>query len=156
LNKISKVIGEVCKIILPINEEFFLGNYNSKIGICTLGSLNLLKSLKNSDILDNVGIIGRLLTENKGIDEIIHYVNKNKKIKTIIICGKEVWGHRAGHSLFKLYENGMDKNGRIINSSSPNPVLTVSKSQVDYFRNEITLVNMINEINISKIKQKII
>jgi len=34
-------------------------------------------------------------SENKGIDSIIEYVNKNQKIKTIIVCGKEVSGHKA-------------------------------------------------------------
>jgi tetrahydromethanopterin S-methyltransferase subunit A len=100
--------------------------------------------------------VGRLLSENKGIDAIIRHVNQNKKIKTIIVCGKEVWGHKAGHSLFKLYQNDIDKNGRIIGSTSPDPFLTVTKSQINYFRNKINLVNMINETNFNKIKQKII
>jgi len=98
MNKIAETIGEICKIVLPIHEEYYIGNSNSKTAICTLGSLNLLKTLKDSGILSNVGIIGRLLSENKGIDEIIRYVNQNKNIKTIILCGKDVWGHKPGHS----------------------------------------------------------
>ena len=73
-----------------------------------------------------------------------------------IVCGKEVWGHKAGHSLIKLYKNGMDKNGKIIGSTSPDPYLTVTQSQINYFRNEINLVNLINETDFKKIKQKII
>ena len=156
MNSLGNMIGELCKIVLPIPEESYQGNSDSIIAVCTLSSLDLLKKMTNSDILQHVSIIGRLLSENKGIDAIIQYVNQNKKIKTIIVCGKEVWGHKAGHSLFQLYKNGIDNNGRIIGSTSPDPFLTVTKSQINYFRNEINLVNMINETNFNKIKQKII
>ena len=50
----------------------------------------------------------------------------------------------------------MDKNGKIIGSTSPDPYLTVTQSQINYFRNEINLVNLINETDFKKIKQKII
>jgi len=72
--------------------------------------------------------VGQLLSENKGIDSIIKHVNKNPQINTIIVCGKEVWGHKSGHSLFELHKNGIDQKNRIINSTSPDPYLTVPKS----------------------------
>ena len=156
MNSLGNVIGELCKKILPIPEESYQGNPDSVIAVCTLSSLDLLKNLANSEVLQNISIVGRLLSENKGIDEIIKHVNQNRKIKTIIVCGKEVWGHKAGHSLIKLYKNGMDKNGKIIGSTSPDPYLTVTQSQINYFRNEINLVNLINETDFKKIKQKII
>lgn len=155
MNTLGEAIGEICKIILPIPEEYYPGNPDSIIAVCTLSSINLLKKFTNSEILDNISIVGRLLSENKGIDSIIEYVNKNQKITTIIVCGKEVWGHKSGHSLFLLHENGIDKNNRIINSTSPNPFLTVSKSKIQYFQKNVTLVNMINEINFEKISNKI-
>jgi len=155
LNKLSDAIGKLCAVLLPIPEKFYIGNTNSSICICTLSSIKLLKELKNSEIIENVAIAGRLFTENKGIDSIIKYVNQNKKIKTIIVCGKEVWGHKSGHSLFQLHKYGIDKNNRIINSTSPEPILTVSNSQIQYFKKEITLVNLINETNMQLIIDKI-
>ncbi|HII04708.1 MAG TPA: tetrahydromethanopterin S-methyltransferase subunit A, partial [Nitrosopumilus sp.] len=77
--------------------------------------------------------------------------NQNKKIKTIIVCGKEVWGHKSGHSLFQLHKYGIDDNNRIINSTSPDPFLTVSESEIKYFQKEITLLNLIGELNIELI-----
>ena len=156
MNDLQNFIGEICKIILPIPEEFYKGNSNSSIAICTLSSIDLLKNIADSDILNQVSIVGRLLSENKGIDSIIKYVNQNKTIKTIIVCGKEVLGHKTGHSLFQLYYNGINNKGRIIGSDSPDPLLTVTKDQVNYFQKEITLVNMINETNLDKIKNKLI
>ncbi len=155
MNKLSDAIGKLCEVLLPIPEEFYIGNTNSSICVCTLSSIKLLKELKNSQIFENVAIAGRLFTENKGIDSIIKYVNQNKKIKTIIVCGKEVWGHKSGHSLFQLHQNGVDKNNRIINSTSPEPILTVSNSQIQYFQKEIILVNLINETNLQSIIEKI-
>jgi tetrahydromethanopterin S-methyltransferase subunit A len=155
VNALGEAIGELCKIILPIPEEYYGGNPNSSIAVCTLSSIDLLKKLANSEILSHVSIAGRLLSENKGIDSIIKYVNKNQKINIIIVCGKEVWGHKAGHSLFQLHKNGVDKNNRIINSTSPDPYLTVSKSQIQYFQNNITLVNLIAETDFATISDKI-
>ncbi len=155
MNALGEAIGELCKIILPIPEEYYSGNSDSSIAVCTLSSIDLLKKLANSEILSHVSIAGRLLSENKGIDSIIKYVNKNQKINIIIVCGKEVWGHKAGHSLFQLHKNGVDKNNRIINSTSPDPYLTVSKSQIQYFQNNITLVNLIAETDFATISDKI-
>jgi len=155
VNILGERIGELCKIILPIPEESYQGNLDSSIAICTLSSIDLLKKLANSEILNHISIVGRLLSENKGIDSIIKHVNKNQKITTILVCGKEVWGHKAGHTLFQLHKNGVDKNNRIINSTSPDPYLTVSKSQIQYFQNNITLVNLINETDFKTILDKI-
>jgi len=155
VNALGEAIGELCKIILPIPEECYFGNPDSSIAICTLSSINLLKNFRNSEILNHISIVGRLLSENKGIDSIIDHVNKNQKINTIIVCGKEVSGHKAGHSLFALHKNGIDKNKRIINSTSPDPYLTVSKSKIQYFQNNVSLVNLINEANYKIILNKI-
>ena len=150
MNALGETIGELCKIILPIPEESYRGNPNLSIAVCTLSSIDLLKQFANSKILNHISIVGRLLSENKGIDSIIKHVNKNQKITTIIVCGKEVWGHKAGHSLFQLH-----KNNKIIYSISPDPYLTVSKSEIQYFQNNITLVNLINETNFETILDKI-
>ncbi len=153
MNSIGYVFGEICKVLLPIPEEVYFGNQNSRVAICTLSSIDLLKEISNSDLLDNVALVGRLLSENKGIDSIVRFVNANKKIKCIVLCGKEVWGHRAGHSLLELYRNGIDTNGRIINSQSPDPILEVSRSEVEQFQNQITIVDRIGETNPSEIMQ---
>ncbi len=155
MNVLGEAIGDLCKIILPIHEEYHLGNPNSPLAICTLSSMNLLKKFTNSEILDSISIIGRLLSENKGIDSIIEHIYKNQKINTIIVCGKEVWGHKAGHSLFQLHKNGIDKNKKIINSTSPDPFLTVSNPKIEYFQNHVTLVNLINETDFETILNKI-
>lgn len=155
MNVIGEAIGELCKVILPIPEEIYHGNSKSSISICTLSSMDLLKKFENSEILDRISVVGRLLSENKGIDSILEYVYKNQKITTIIVCGKEVWGHKAGHSLFQLHKHGIDSNQRIINSTSPDPYITADASKIKYFQNNITLVNLVNETTFETILKKI-
>ena len=156
MNIIENIVGELCKIVLPINDEKFFGNSKSSIAICTLSSMKLLKEISNSSIMFAIALVGRLLSENKGIDSLIRYVLSQKNIKTILICGEDTIGHRSGHSLLKLYENGVDSNSRIIDSSSPDPVLTITKHQIQIFQKQITIINNIGKTDILEIKQSII
>ena len=151
MNLIENLAGEICKIILPINEEVFFGNPKSSLTICTLSSMNLLKEIANSSMMSKIALTGRLFSENKGIDSLIKYVISNKNLETILLCGKDTPGHRPGHSLLNLYKNGIDSEGKIINSTSPDPILTVTKSEVRKFQNQIKLIDEIGETNISKI-----
>ena len=155
MNALGEAIGELCKILLPIPEEFYIGNSASSLAICTLSSMDLLRKFSKMEWLDRVSIVGRLLSENKGIDSIVKYVNDNRKITTIIVCGKEVWGHKSGQSLLSLHENGIDENNRIMGSVSPDPYLTVSGAQIRYFQKNITLVNLIDETDFRKIVEQI-
>lgn len=155
MNSLEYVFGEVCKILLPIPEEVYFGNQKSSIAICTLSSISLLKEIAESDLLDNVAIVGRLFSENKGIDALVRFVNSNPNIKTLILCGKEVWGHKAGKSLLALYENGVDSDGRIIGSHSPDPISQLSNSEVQKFQDQITIINKIGETDPLIIKQTV-
>jgi len=156
MNIIENIVGEICKIVLPINEEIFFGNPKSQIAICTLSSMKLLKEISNSSLMSEIALVGRLLSENKGIDSLIKHVISKKNIKTILICGKDTMGHRSGHSLLKLHENGVDPNGKIIGSSSPDPVLTIAKSEIQIFQKQIIIINKIGKTDISEIKQSLI
>ena len=145
MNILAETIGEICKIVLPIPEEVYYGNRESELAVCTLSSMNLLKKIADSELLENIAVAGRLLSENKGIDSMLNYLDNNRKISTVIICGKEVWGHKAGHSLFELHKNGLDKNKRIINSKSPDPYLNSPKHKIEHFQNNIRLINLIGK-----------
>jgi tetrahydromethanopterin S-methyltransferase subunit A len=147
----SDLAGEVCKIVFPIREEVFIGNPESDVAICTLSSVDLLKRISKSELMNKVALAGRLLSENKGIDTFIRSVIKNPKLDTIIVCGAEVTGHRTGHALFAVHKYGVDENNRIINSISPDPTLTVSKSEIQQFQKQITLVNKIGKTTLDEL-----
>ena len=151
MNLIGNIFGEVCRTLFPIPEEIYFGNSKSSVSICVLSSIPLLKEIANSELMNNISLVGRLFSENKGIDSIIRYVNSNPNVQTIIICGKEVWGHKSGYSLLALYKNGIDNNGKIINSTSPDPYLTVTQKEVKKFQSKVTIINKIGITNFEKI-----
>jgi tetrahydromethanopterin S-methyltransferase subunit A len=43
---------------------------------------------KSSEIMDKILIVGRLLSENKGIDAIIRFTLAHPELHYIIVCGK--------------------------------------------------------------------
>lgn len=151
MNVIGNILGEVCKSLFPIAEEIYYGNSKSSVSLCVLSSITLLKKIANSELMNNISLVGRLFSENKGIDSIVSYVNSNPNVKTIIICGKEVWGHKSGSALLALYKNGIDINGKIINSSSPDPYLTVTQKEVKIFQDQVKIINKIGITNFEKI-----
>ena len=151
MNSLLDLAGEICKLVFPIREEVFLGNNESSVAVCTLSSMDLLKEISNSDLMKKVAMAGRLFSENKGIDELVRNIIKNHNIRTLVVCGKEVSGHKTGRTLVALYKYGIDSNGRITNSYSPNPFLTVSKEDVGQFQKQITLVDRIGETRLDRI-----
>ncbi len=152
MNLIDDIAGELCRILLPIEEEVFFWDSASNIAVCTLSSMNLLRDISKSSIIKEVAIAGRLLSENKGIDSLIKSIISNEKIDTIILCGKDTLGHKPGDSLLCLYKNGMDVNQKIIGSSSPHPILTVTRKQVSKFQGQVKIINKIGQTSISQLK----
>jgi tetrahydromethanopterin S-methyltransferase subunit A len=102
--------------------------------------------------MSKIALAGRLLSENKGIDALIRYTAKRPTLDTIIVCGKEVAGHMAGHALFCVHKYGTDDKNRIINSISPDPILTVSKSEIQQFQKQIRLIDKTNQTSLEKIR----
>ena len=145
-------IGEICKHLLPIKHERYVGN-GRKIAICTLSSIRLLTEISiDTKLMNQLAIVGRLLSENKGIDEMINYCIANKQLEHLVICGRDSRGHRAGESLIALSKNGMTKEGTIINSKSPRPQLRSSYQEVEIFRNRITIHDLIEETDLNRIR----
>ena len=103
--------------------------------------------------MENIFLVGRLLSENKGIDSLVSSVNSNPNVKTIIICGNDVLGHKSGESLLALHKNGIDNTQRIINSPSPDPILSVSKKDISKFQNQTKIINKIGTSNLKVISE---
>ena len=152
MSTLENILGNLCEKIFPISDQIYLGNKKSQIAVCTLSSMKLLEEIANSKLMNHIAVAGRLFSENKGIDSLIKNSNIND-IKTIILCGKEVWGHNTGQSLLFLHKNGINSNGRIINSFSPNPILTLSSNEINKFRKQTKIINLIGETKFEKISK---
>lgn len=148
LNKrlFDDAVGKICEALIPLKHEYYIGKGKS-VAICTLSSIDLLKEISNSvDIMNRILIVGRLLSENEGIDTIIKFVLDHTELHHIIICGKEVKGHQAGQALISLYKNGMNNDGRIIGAKGPYPLLRSSQKDIEEFRKQIIRFSDLREI----------
>ena len=138
------------------------GEYNNfcdgtgcPIAVSTLASLDLydnLSKLKPKGLC----IIGKTETENIGIDKIIKNTVTNPTLHYLIVSGKESQGHYSGQSLISLYENGVDKNMRIIGSNGKKPILkNISYEEVENFRKQVKVINMVGCEDAGEIAVKI-
>jgi tetrahydromethanopterin S-methyltransferase subunit A len=150
MKRLEEVAGKICKALVPMKHEYYLGS-GEAAAICTLSSIDLLEMISRTYLMNNVLIAGRLLSENKGIDAMIAFTIKHPELKRILICGKEVKGHRAGQALLALASNGMDLSGRIIVAASPNPIVTLCALEVDTFRRQVQIIDLIGTVDIGRI-----
>jgi tetrahydromethanopterin S-methyltransferase subunit A len=148
--KFDDAAGKVCEVVLPIKHEYYTGR-GKELAICTLSSIRLLEQISKSAIMDKVVLAGRLLSENKGIDAMIKFTLEHAALERIIVCGQEVKGHKAGQALLSLYKNGTDKNGRIIGAVSPYPILKSPLRDIEAFRKQVVIVDMVGTADIEKI-----
>lgn len=139
--KVEDIAGRVCKVLLPIKAEYYLGKGKNS-AVCTLADMSLLEEISRTDaIMNRVLIAGRLLSENKGIDEIIKFSDQHQSLDRIILCGREAKGHMPGQALLALLNNGIDARGRIIGAIGHYPYLVSDSSSVAEFRKRITIVH---------------
>jgi tetrahydromethanopterin S-methyltransferase subunit A len=153
--------GKICETLIPIKHEYHIGKEGKEIAICTLSSIHLLEDIyETPEVMDKILVVGRLLSENKGIDAIIKFTLTHPELHYIIVCGKEVRGHQAGQALVSLYENGINYNKTderiIVGAKGPNPVLASSWEEINAFRKQITRVyNLIGISDIGQIMKQI-
>lgn len=156
MNLVEELAGELCKVLFPIEDRIYVENPDSGVAVCTLSSMSLLNELANSSLMSKINMAGRLLSENKGIETMVRNIVSNGKIRIIILCGNDAVGHKAGHSLICLHRNGIDLDGRIIGSSSPHPILSLTDSEVKRFQNQVKIINRIGETDISNLQSEIV
>ena len=150
---VTEIVGELCKILLPIKVEYYFGS-GKEIAICTLSSINLLTQISEDQyLMKKIAVVGRLFSENKGIDAIITYSGRNKYLKHIVVCGIDTKGHLAGHALLSLYRNGIDLQGRILNSKSPRPQITISRAEVENFRKKVRIYDLLGITDLNTIRE---
>lgn len=95
-------------------------------------------------------------TENIGIEKIIQNTLATPSLKYLILCGEDSSGHFSGQTLLSLFEHGVDERMRIIGAKGKRPILANTTSEdVDKFRKQMEVVDMIGCTDLEKIIQKI-
>ena len=154
---LQNAAGKLCEILSPIKHEYYIGEGNS-IAICTLSSIDLLQTIADSpDIMHRILVAGRLLSENKGLDKLINFTLKHPALRHIVVCGREVRGHKTGQALMCVHRNGARSNdGRIIGAISPNPFLSCSQKDIELFRRQIMIHDLIGNDDLKTIKNMVL
>ena len=149
--RLENAAGKLCKVLIPIKPEYHIGEGNS-VAICTLSSIHLLHAIANSDdIMNRILIVGRLFSENKGLDKLVNFTVKHPALHHIIICGKEVRGHKTGQALISVHRNGATKEGRIIGAIGPHPFLTCSQTDIELFRRQTKIYDLMDNEDLNTI-----
>jgi tetrahydromethanopterin S-methyltransferase subunit A len=154
--KLESAVGRLCEVLFPIKHEYYIGEGKS-VAICTLSSIDLLETIaRNTDIMSRILVVGRLLSENKGISTLIRFALNYPDLRYIIVCCKEVKGHKTGQALLSLHRNGVDKDdSRITGAIGPNPFVACSKTDIELFRRQTKIYDLIGSEDLGVIKAQL-
>ncbi len=101
-------------------------------------------------------LAGTLQTENIGIEKIICNIVSNPNIRYFVVCGPESPGHLVGETLLALAKKGIDDRKRIVGTDAPTPFLfNVQPEFVKRFRDQITVIDLVNEGSPKVIRQAV-
>ncbi len=115
-----------------------------------------IENLVRVAVESGAALAGTLQTENVGIEKIICNIVSNPNIRYLIVCGPESPGHLVGDAVLSLARNGLDEHRRIIGTEAPTPYLfNVQPEFVRRFRDQVALIDMINEGSPEVIRQAV-
>ena len=107
-----------------------------------------IERLVRVSIEKGAALAGTLQTENIGIEKIVVNIVSNSNIRYLVLCGIEVARHNSGDALKCLLENGIDERRTIVGSKAITPYLfNISLESIERFRRQLTLINLLNEMN---------
>ena len=141
----------------PVPGEYFAfcDGRTCPVAVSTLASVELAKALADNRPTE-LCIVGKTETENIGIDKIIKNTITNPTIRYLLVAGKDSNGHFSGKTLLALWENGVDEHMRVIGSPGKRPVLrNVTFEEVEAFRKQVQVVDMIGCEDVEKIVEKL-
>jgi tetrahydromethanopterin S-methyltransferase subunit A len=123
-----------------------------------------VSSLANTELAETLAqhrppelcIVGKTETENIGIDKLIKNTITNRTIRYLVIAGRDPKGHDSGKTLLALAANGVDGSMRVLGSSGRRPILrNVTRSEVEAFRRQVEIVDMIGCDDADKVINRI-
>jgi tetrahydromethanopterin S-methyltransferase subunit A len=120
--------------------DVVFGGPTSTVAVCTLASRRLLPLLAGRP---EIGIAGRVFTENVGVERMVQNLVAHSQYRFMIVCGRESQ-HRVGQTILALHRVGLDASARVIGSDGPEPFLpNLTDAQLRAFQERVTLVDMI-------------
>ncbi len=122
-----------------MNGNYRLGSRDSPVAVLVIGN-------GAADVpLDKVRIAGTMKTENLGLEKVIVNVIAEPRIRFLVVCGREEFGHFPSDAVVHLVRDGVDERGRVIDARSAIPYLTnVPREAVERFRRQIEVIDLVH------------
>ncbi len=135
--------------------KYFVHDPQAPVAVTTLGSVDLAREISELEP-KGLCIVGKVETENIGIEKIIRNILGNRAIQYLVLAGAEPPKHLTGATFTALFANGIDTTKKIIGSPGMRPVLpNTRQDDVDMFRGQVQAVDMIGETDPQKIMAKV-
>jgi len=135
--------------------QYFVADPSAPVAVTTLGSVDLAEQVSQKPP-PGLCIVGKVETENIGIEKIIKNILSNPAIRFLVCAGNEPPKHLTGATMVALFENGIDQNKKIIGSPGMRPMLpNTSEEEVQAFRERIEPVVMIGCTDVEAIHAKV-
>jgi tetrahydromethanopterin S-methyltransferase subunit A len=135
--------------------KYFVIDSAAPVAVTTLGSVDLAEKV-SSFPPDGLCIVGKVETENIGIEKIIKNVISNPAIRYLICAGDEPPKHLTGATIMALFQNGVDGQNRIVGSPGMRPILpNTSPEEIDQFRRQVEPIDMIGCRDVTDIHKQI-
>lgn len=124
------------------------------IAVCTLASESLMEEIAARHPA-GVSVVGRVFTENFGVEKVVANVVANPSLRVLVLCGTES-RHKVGETLLALHAGGVDAEGRVVGSSSPLPIVrSLSAEAVRLYQQKTEMVDLRGEEEIDAILAEI-
>lgn len=135
--------------------KYFVHLPSAPVAVTTLGSVELASQVAESPP-GGLCIVGKVETENIGIEKIIKNILSNPSIRYLVCAGKEPPKHLTGATILALFENGVDDRNKIIGAPGMRPLLpNTSGAEIHAFRNQVEPVDMIGCTDVAAIHAKV-
>lgn len=146
----------------PEDGHFLRGNDYSPAAVVVLlnssyGDLPVeVETLVRVAVECGAALAGTLQTANIGIEKIVANTVANSNIRYLIICGKEVEGHKAGEALKALVKEEVYEGRAIRGTRALKPyLLNISKDAVERFRKQVAVIDLIGVSDSNILKQAV-
>lgn len=126
--------------------DYVVGDADSPVAVLIIGRGKV-------DLPDaRYAIMGTLKTENMGLEKVIINIVSNPRIRFLVVCGREEFGHFPASAVTSLYEHGVDAQMRIVGSRSAIPFLcNIPPEAVDRLRRQIEIVDLVHLKDVTEI-----
>jgi tetrahydromethanopterin S-methyltransferase subunit A len=135
---------------------YFVADPTAPVAVTTLGSVDLAEQVSNS-APEGLCIVGKVETENIGIEKIIKNIISNPSIRYLVCAGQEPPKHLTGATMVALFQQGVDASNRIMGAPGMRPFLpNTSAEEVQVFRQQVEPVDMIGCTDVKMIHEKVV